>query len=104
VLQLQGVLASCSQEDEAPQLCLRPGRQLRHHRRQPAEVQKMPFPALPAGRNDGERHTDGGAEEAPVPEDAPEARGHDEPPEWGNEGGEQVTTEPGEHLLSADAT
>jgi hypothetical protein len=35
---------------------------------------------LCAGRNDGERHTDGGAEEAPVPEDAPEARGHDEPP------------------------
>jgi hypothetical protein len=32
------------------------------------------------GRNDGERNPDGGAEEAPFPEDAPEARGHDEPP------------------------
>lgn len=81
MLQLPRILAARAQENEEPELRVRARRQLRHHGRQPAEVQKVPIHDLPAGRNDGKRHPDGGAEEDAVPENDSETRGDDEPAE-----------------------
>ena len=81
---------------------MHPRRRLRHHGGQPSQVQEMPLPTLPGSRNDRVGHLDGGAEEAPFPEDAAETRGHDEPPERGGQGGDQVADEQREHLPAAD--